>query len=439
MRNIPHPLYSIGNIGYYGSALLTQSYPVLLLGLLFHALQIIFLYVIIRPERKKLDQREYKKDERLYKFFKRDLFGIMNLDLFRGGDLATFILVLYTFITTFMIGPIHSENSSRKYLFYMGQAIFWRMVHTLGIGWILYQQNKTKFWTKYFFKRGYSLQEAFQQWKILFNLTLTMTYATFLVLFYQLYQSSPKYILLNTVGILFVIIHVWITLSVYEELGVKAMFHYDFFLDVKDKQKYSQMGIYKYWRHPMLYTFSCWGGVLISSSWDLFWVTVFGQVCNYIFLLVVEKPHLQQLYGVETISNLGSTEKEKYNSVKDYNLIHQTVADFALLDGSDSDFDEFDPVIIEQNKLFENLNPQSRNEESFQGVETTIIATIQHNVEHQDEFKANSSLESLDSATQSVGETIIKGFEGIVDTAKPHMKAIVEKTKRRVFTLANRY
>lgn len=390
LKTVPHPLYSIGNIGYYGSALITQSYTVLLVGLVCHALQIIFLYIVIRPEQAlMMETKELEKDERLHIYINKDLYIFINFDFFRGGDFLTLLIVGYTAISAIMIGPIDNQHKKN---FYMGQALFFRIIHTLGIyaltgiGSILYNQAKTKFWTRHFLKRGYSLQDAFQQWKILFNLTLTMTYVTFIILFYRLYQPTARYLLLNTIGILFIIIHIWISLSVYEVLGLKAMFHYDFFLDVKDKKKYSQLGIYKYWRHPMLYTFSCWGMVLISSSWDLFWVTFFGQICNYIFLLVVEKPHLKQVYGI------GSEEEE--NNFED-----------DTLDSISEDLFT-DPSI-----LFSIGNEDSEDSES----------------------------EKSESRSSLVQKTIEKLEEFVIDTAKPRMRNIIQKTRRSVVTLANQY
>ena len=39
----PHPMYSVGYSFFYGSALLTRSYPVLYVSLAAHAAQLVFL------------------------------------------------------------------------------------------------------------------------------------------------------------------------------------------------------------------------------------------------------------------------------------------------------------------------------------------------------------------------------------------------------------
>jgi phosphatidylethanolamine N-methyltransferase len=130
LNTVPHPLYSIGNIGYYGSALITQSYTVLLVGLVCHALQIIFLYIVIRPEQAMLETKELENDERLHVYINKDLYIFMNFDLFRGGDFLTFLIVGYTVISAIMIGPI---DTLAKKKFYMGQALFFRIIHTLGM------------------------------------------------------------------------------------------------------------------------------------------------------------------------------------------------------------------------------------------------------------------------------------------------------------------
>ena len=154
MDKIPHPNYSVGCIGYYGMALYTQSYTVLFFGLLHHATHILFLFQVERPVLYKLlaDQEgiapttESVQDKEYYDalhlYFNDDLIIFKNLDLFRSADAITVFVIGYTIVTAYVLGSNH-EN------FFMWQALFWRVFHTYILGFLLYKQKKSKYWTRY--------------------------------------------------------------------------------------------------------------------------------------------------------------------------------------------------------------------------------------------------------------------------------------------------
>ena len=56
LQSIPHPMYSIGYIGYYGAALICQSYTVFFVGLVSHICDILFLTWVEKPHSDKLYQ-----------------------------------------------------------------------------------------------------------------------------------------------------------------------------------------------------------------------------------------------------------------------------------------------------------------------------------------------------------------------------------------------
>ncbi|KAH6586482.1 hypothetical protein BASA50_000437 [Batrachochytrium salamandrivorans] len=306
-ETLPYPMYSIGYIGYYGVALITHSYTVLFVSLAAHISQLLFVYFVERPHSAKIYETPVKvrensaNHESLQKLYTRDLVIFSQLDLFRSGDLLTLIICLYTVLSAILIGQIHNEHW--RYLYYVGQALFWRLFHTYGLGILLYLQGKNKLWTRHFIRHGDGLREALQHWKILYNLSITMTYLSFLVCSWRLYIPPESFsegpvILKHTVGLLFIVLHIWIAVSTYEVRGRLGWFYADFFIDSlygSEGPLYS--GVYRYLESPLLYTFSCWGITLICSSWTLFFLTAFGQVSNWIFLKCVVEAHYVQLYG----------------------------------------------------------------------------------------------------------------------------------------------
>ncbi|KAJ3314935.1 phosphatidylethanolamine N-methyltransferase, partial [Blyttiomyces sp. JEL0837] len=114
----PHPMYSIGYIGFYATALISKSYIVLLVSLGAHAAQLGFLFLVESPHLEKTYNSplssavEDKAHDRkiLQTFFGRDLLVIRNFDWFRSSDLLTLFIWIYSIINAIVIGPIESTR-----------------------------------------------------------------------------------------------------------------------------------------------------------------------------------------------------------------------------------------------------------------------------------------------------------------------------------------
>ncbi|XJO72796.1 hypothetical protein BDV3_003900 [Batrachochytrium dendrobatidis] len=314
-ETLPHPMYSIGYIGYYGVALITHSYTVLFVSLATHMLQILFLYFVEAPHAARTYEVPSKQEDdgvnadTLQQWFTRDLVIFSRLDLFRSGDMLTLFIYAYTVITSIFVG--HIEEYDWKYWYYVGQTVFWRIFHTYGLGLLLYLQGKNKFWTRHFIRHGDGLREALQHWKILFNLSITMTYLSFFVCAWRLYIPPQSFsdgptILKHIFGCLFIILHAWVTVSIYEVRGRLGWFHAEFFIDsLYGKNGPRHNGVYRYLENPLLYTFSCWGLTLICRSWTLLFLTAFGQISNWLFLKLVIEQHYVKLYGKRPFEQSG--------------------------------------------------------------------------------------------------------------------------------------
>ncbi|KAI8895281.1 phospholipid methyltransferase-domain-containing protein [Globomyces pollinis-pini] len=429
---IPHPMYSVGYIGYYGMALITQSYIVLFASLASHIAQIAFLYIIERPHAKKINKRytdhsnmnhltldQYDHDKEyarlLHLYFDHGMIVFKNINIFRTGDLLTLFIVFYTLFSSFSVGPI---NSTYTYIYYIGQPIFWRIIHTYGLGAILHLQKTNKFWTRRFIRHGEGLREAFHHWKILFNLTLTMSYVSFVICSYRCYFLPSDFgtdgiLLRHTIGILFIALHCWITVSVYQVIGPLGWFHGDYFIEsLQFRYKMKRTGIYKYLDHPLLFTFSCWGMVLICSSWSLLWITVFGQVSHGLFFWFVEQPHLKSL-----ASNIEYTEPQPLQAINS----------------------------MPKNDSFETLYSTELNHRKSRSRVSSVMESLSDSYASSD--NPNQSYNPSPSpgtnsplSTGYVRETlklVVQELEDMLDTAKPHVQAMVQKTQRGVVNLAN--
>ncbi|KAJ3411983.1 phosphatidylethanolamine N-methyltransferase [Chytridiales sp. JEL 0842] len=309
----PHPLYSVGYVGFYGAALIAKSYTVLFVSLAAHAAQLGFLFFVETPHIEKTynnpttSKTEDKVHDKhiLQSFFQRDLVIFRNFDWFRSTDFMTAAIWTYGIINAYMLGPI--ENNSLKLYFYIGQAMFWRLCHNGGLGLILVLQSKHKFWSRHFIKYGETPRDAFNHWKSIFNLTQSMTHLTFFICAYRLYTPPPfenwyygTVMLKHTIALLLTVFHMWTATSIHKSLGDFGWFYGDFFIEsLRDSRALTYTGIYRFLNHPNAWasTASAWGITWMCSSWPLVWVTLFSHICTWLFVYYVEGPHMSKLYG----------------------------------------------------------------------------------------------------------------------------------------------
>lgn len=171
----PHPMYSVGYAGYYGISLISNSFSVLCVSLAAHAAQFVFLYLVEEPHIQKTygslsssmltsdpRAREILYGNKYHAYFRRDLIGFYNFDLYRSADLLLLWSVLFStsLVFPFMHYFVHIPN-----WFFIAHCIFWRLFHTFGLGLMLGQQSVNKALTRHFIKYGGTNREAFANWK----------------------------------------------------------------------------------------------------------------------------------------------------------------------------------------------------------------------------------------------------------------------------------
>ena len=114
--------------------------------------------------------------------------SVLILFIFRSTDAKLVLLILYALAGALLpsLSPVASL------VLHFTHALFWRFFHSFGLGALLRAQSARKTYVRHYMKhyfypkndmRNAALQEAFENWKDLYNMSLCMTYG--------IYQNLP--------------------------------------------------------------------------------------------------------------------------------------------------------------------------------------------------------------------------------------------------------
>jgi phosphatidylethanolamine N-methyltransferase len=330
----PHPMYSIGYVGYYGISMMAASYPVLFISIAAHLSQFIFLAVVESPHIDKIYtvDKLYKKKrpnrstddlaettetraepaadpllENELDAPTHNLVGINNIDLFRVPDTVVIVLPLYVAALTFV-----TPSTPVWQAIFVFHAFAWRLWYSLGLGLILDQQSQEKMWTRHFLKFGETAAEAWRQWKGLYHISMVMCNVSLVAACWKMYSPPEEWgnglvLLMHVLGAALVALQVWTAFSVYESLGEFGWFCGDFFLHRKGKLNYSS--IYRFLNNPerVFGTAGVWGAALITWSRSIFIMAVMTHGLTLWYVSYVEKPHMRKIYGRSVRREAGVT------------------------------------------------------------------------------------------------------------------------------------
>ncbi|KAL1999057.1 hypothetical protein VTN02DRAFT_5114 [Thermoascus thermophilus] len=327
----PHPMYSVGYAGYYGISLMAASYKVLFISIIAHAAQFAFLVFVENPHIEKTynapPPRKRTTDHEPVSAVSdesetpnapsvsgevlppvpvpssqappsiHNLLGLHNLDLYRITDSSIILIQLLIFAVTAL-----TPSTPTYQFFFVLNAALWRIWYSVGIGYLLNRQSKSKAWTRHFVKFGETPDEAWRQWKGTYHLSMTLCYASFIAAAWKMYSFPVDWgyglvLLKHVLGAGLVALQIWTAVSIYESLGEFGWFFGDFFFDASSKLTYQ--GIYRFLNNPerVLGLAGVWGAVLITGSKAILFLALLSHILSLAFIQLVERPHMQKLYG----------------------------------------------------------------------------------------------------------------------------------------------
>ena len=322
----PHPMYSVGYAGYYGISLIAASYKVLFISIIAHAAQFAFLVWVENPHiektynspppRKQRSGSEPEIDHEEGHFTEADhvynapplasakqpspvhnLVGLKNFDFHRVTDVSVLLLQFYIFALA-----LFTPNTPLYQGLFVVNAAIWRLYYSVGIGYLLIRQSTRQRWTRHFLKYGESTEEAWRQWKGTYHIAMTICYTSFVAASWKMYSLPPDWnygmvLLRHVLGASMVGLQVWTNVSIYDSLGEFGWFFGDFFFDHCPKLTYS--GIYRFLNNPerVIGLAGVWGAAWITASRAIFSLALLSHILTLAFIQLVERPHMQKLYG----------------------------------------------------------------------------------------------------------------------------------------------
>eukprot|EP01064_Diplonema_japonicum_P025813 TRINITY_DN3723_c1_g2_i1.p1 TRINITY_DN3723_c1_g2~~TRINITY_DN3723_c1_g2_i1.p1 ORF type:complete len:575 (+),score=122.64 TRINITY_DN3723_c1_g2_i1:51-1775(+) len=334
----PHPMYTVGYCFYYGLSLVSQSYVVFYCSVFAHICQMVFLVLVENPHIEKIygqmgtPTQELREKESLtfrdqWGFFsqKRDMILLFNLSPYHAADVFTFLVVIYTSIIAFTV---------QGWEWHVVHLAMWRLIHTVGLGTIMKKQSEEGFWVKQFS----SPQNAFDSWKKIYNLSLTMNHALFTVVCWHCFAFMPENTIIRpgdypfycfkiSCGILLVGLNLYVSNAVHTVLGDFGWFYGDFFItSVPHKITYS--GIYRYLNNPeavMGYA-GYYGAALITSSYRVGVIAAICHISAILFSKYIEEPFMIKKYGND-VRIVGGLQSEVLKKTKQIEAAAKTVVE----------------------------------------------------------------------------------------------------------------
>lgn len=321
----PHPMYSVGYIGYYGFAMIAKSYTVLVCAVFGHFLQMVFLHYIENPHIDKIygpsayqtSLMEVMKLKDLTNFDNsKPLVGIANFNVWRASDFINLINVFTYAILIPLLASFAGSNVGPvgKVLFYLTVMI--KAVECISINLVLALQSKYKLYTKWFLSNNIPISKSLNNFAVMYNSMINLTYASFFGM--NLYRvtnwevatdllTSDHFLLRLFLGTILILTQAWINASIIDLIGYFGWFYGDFFFPkssfMPQRAHLTKAGIYRYLNNPEQVFSACgvMGATLIIPTYENIFLCVFWVVGNFVRINFIEKSHMVKVYGEQEV------------------------------------------------------------------------------------------------------------------------------------------
>lgn len=322
----PHPMYSVGYVGYYGFALIAKSYTVLCIAIFGHFLQMVFLHYIENPHIDKIYGPSANESSLMQLIKLKDLtnfdnlkplVGFANFNIFRASDIVNLITcATYAVLIPLLVAQTGANAVlATKILF--GVTLLFKSLECVSINAVLVMQSNFKTFTKWYLANNVPVQKSLNNFAVLYNSLINLTYASFAGLnFYKVLTNSVEYTLLSAnhfylrlfLGALLVLTQIWINISIVDLIGYFGWFYGDFFVPkssmIAQRTRLTKAGVYRYLNNPEQVFGVCgvMGVTLIVPTPENLVMCVLWVANNFIRINFIEKQHMIRIYGEQQVS-----------------------------------------------------------------------------------------------------------------------------------------
>ncbi|WPK27734.1 hypothetical protein PUMCH_005131 [Australozyma saopauloensis] len=464
----PHPMYSVGYIGYYGFAMIAKSYTVLVCAVFGHFLQMVFLHYIENPHIDKIygpdayqnSLLEVVKLKDLTNFDNsRPLVGLTNFNVWRASDFINLVNVFTYAVLIPSLASIAGSNVEAvgKILFYLTVMI--KAVECVSINALLGLQSKYKLYTRWFLSNNIPIAKSLNNFAVMYNSMINLTYASFFGM--NLYRVTnwhftsdlfitSHFFLRLFLGLVLILTQVWINASIIDSIGYFGWFYGDFFLPkstfMPQRAHLTKAGIYRYLNNPEQIFSACgvMGATLIIPTYENIVLCVFWVLGNFIRINFIEKSHMIKIYGeLEVFQDSGVTKTVKKHLLPDLILRKFTVSDSSRKRTTSMFMDSFDSFVKDLRTKNDNTSSGLSKEDWAQMSQSKFFLNSEYHLEVKNLQGTESQvpfshvgdvLEVSFSAPKEHSSKDWIGLYKVAQTSFSRYKTLISSNNRWVYT-----